>query len=75
VQGTAQSLSGLLRSFGPVVAGGVFSLSAAFKFPFLLFILLGKNCLKEFILIFDRFLLWNLLLYNNNYNALGFEEM
>lgn len=41
VQGTAQSLNGLVRSMGPVVAGGVFSLSAAFKFPFLLFIVLG----------------------------------
>ena len=43
VQGTAQSLSSGLRSFGPVVAGLIFSASVALKFPFLLFWVLGTH--------------------------------
>lgn len=41
LSGTAQSVSGLLRSFGPVVAGFLFSFSTAIRFPFLLFWFLG----------------------------------
>jgi len=37
VQGTAQSLSALLRALGPIASGVLFSFSVSIKFPFLLF--------------------------------------
>jgi len=37
VTGTAQSLGAALRSLGPIISGGVFSLSVSMKFPYLCF--------------------------------------
>jgi hypothetical protein len=43
VQGSVQSLACLLRSFGPVVTGLVFSLSLMFNCPFLIFYVIGAG--------------------------------
>eukprot|EP01117_Protostelium_nocturnum_P014311 TRINITY_DN5441_c0_g1_i6.p1 TRINITY_DN5441_c0_g1~~TRINITY_DN5441_c0_g1_i6.p1 ORF type:complete len:245 (-),score=73.69 TRINITY_DN5441_c0_g1_i6:74-808(-) len=42
VIGTAQSLSSFLRSFGPIISGGIFSLSTIVRFPALSFIFLSS---------------------------------